>query len=197
LLRFYGETPEEGGTVEGLFATVLGFSAGLQKAAAEMTRHLVTPELRKAKASTTSSASQQQIRITAPKNALGGNPSATEDVGETTPIPSAHITHPSDTSSTSTLMPLPVASPTALLPSGQGVMGISNGRATVRGTMRGTMSRGELDEAIRSIHGGARRRERAEAATGTGTGTVGRGGGIMLSKMFLDGGSVRGRAGGG
>jgi diaphanous 1 len=50
----------------------------------------------------------------------------------------------------------------------------------------GTMARGDLDEAIRSIHGGVRRRERREAST------IGRG--VRLSKIFLDGGgSVRGK----
>jgi diaphanous 1 len=44
----------------------------------------------------------------------------------------------------------------------------------------GTMNRGDLDQAIRSIHGGVRRRERREAST------IGRG--VRLSKIFLDGG---------
>lgn len=51
----------------------------------------------------------------------------------------------------------------------------------------GTMKRGELDEAIRSIHGGVRRRERREASMSSVVGSV------KLSRMFLDGaGSVRG-----
>lgn len=50
----------------------------------------------------------------------------------------------------------------------------------------GTMKRGELDEAIRSIHGGVRRRERREASMASTAGSV------KLSRMFLDGkGSVR------
>jgi hypothetical protein len=52
--------------------------------------------------------------------------------------------------------------------------------------LRGTMTRGELDEAIRSIHGGVRRRERREASLVGGTGSS-----VKLSRMFLDGaGSV-------
>ena len=43
------------------------------------------------------------------------------------------------------------------------------------------MTRGELDQAIRSIHGGVRRRERREASM---SGTAGS---VKLSRMFLDG----------
>jgi diaphanous 1 len=53
-------------------------------------------------------------------------------------------------------------------------------RRTGLGT--GTMTRGELDEAIRSIHGGVRRRERREASM---TSTAGSS--VKLSRMFLDG----------
>jgi diaphanous 1 len=53
-----------------------------------------------------------------------------------------------------------------------------------------TMKRGELDEAIRSIHGGVRRRERREASMASVAGSV------KLSRMFLDGaGSSRGTMG--
>jgi hypothetical protein len=56
--------------------------------------------------------------------------------------------------------------------------------------MIGTMKRGELDEAIRSIHGGVRRRERREASMASTAGSV------KLSRMFLDGkGSVRATVG--
>jgi len=50
------------------------------------------------------------------------------------------------------------------------------------GLGKGTMTRGELDEAIRSIHGGVRRRERREVSM---TSTAGSS--VKLSRMFLDG----------
>lgn len=59
-----------------------------------------------------------------------------------------------------------------------------------RGTTMRTMKRGELDEAIRSIHGGVRHRERREASMTSAAGSV------KLSRIFLDGaGSVRGTMG--
>jgi diaphanous 1 len=53
--------------------------------------------------------------------------------------------------------------------------------ATLKGARVATMTRGELDQAIRSIHGGVRRRERREASMTSTAGSV------KLSRMFLDG----------
>lgn len=53
----------------------------------------------------------------------------------------------------------------------------------------GFTRRGDLDEAIRTIRGGVRRRERQEASMGGTMGRAGAGGGTRLSKMFLDGAS--------
>ena len=53
--------------------------------------------------------------------------------------------------------------------------------ATLKGVGVATMTRGELDQAIRSIHGGVRRRERREASMTSTAGSV------KLSRMFLDG----------
>jgi diaphanous 1 len=47
--------------------------------------------------------------------------------------------------------------------------------------IRGTMSRGDLDEAIRSIHGGVRRQDRMQGTMGRERASV------RLSKIFLDG----------
>lgn len=81
-------------------------------------------------------------------------------------VPVLHTTTPSSGSDTT---------PTATMKGGLGVA---------------TMTRGELDEAIRSIHGGVRRRERREASMTSAAGSV------KLSRMFLDGaGSVRGTLG--
>jgi len=77
-----------------------------------------------------------------------------------TPIPVLHTTAPSSGSDTT---------PTATL-------------THYAGLGKGTMTRGELDEAIRSIHGGVRRRERREASM---TSTAGSS--VKLSRMFLDG----------
>lgn len=71
----------------------------------------------------------------------------------------------------------------------------SGSDTTPTATMKGrlgvaTMTRGELDEAIRSIHGGVRRRERREASMTSAAGSV------KLSRMFIDGaGSIRGTLG--
>lgn len=72
-------------------------------------------------------------------------------------MPVIHTTTPSSGSDTT---------PTATLKGGLGIA---------------TMTRGELDEAIRSIHGGVRRRERREASMTSTAGSV------KLSRMFLDG----------
>lgn len=54
--------------------------------------------------------------------------------------------------------------------------------ATLKGGLGvATMTRGELDEAIRSIHGGVRSRERREVSMSSTAGSV------KLSRMFLDG----------
>lgn len=61
--------------------------------------------------------------------------------------------------------------------------------ATLKGGLGvATMTRGELDEAIRSIHGGVRRRERREASMTSAAGSV------KLSRMFLDGAGTSVRA---
>jgi hypothetical protein len=72
-------------------------------------------------------------------------------------MPIVHTTTPFSGSDTT---------PTATLKGGHGVA---------------TMTRGELDEAIRSIHGVVRRRERREASMSSTAGSV------KLSRMFLDG----------
>lgn len=89
------------------------------------------------------------------------------------PTPVLHTTAPSSGSDTT---------PTATL----------NRPATLNrhaGLGKGTMTRGELDEAIRSIHGGVRRRERREASM---TSTAGSS--VKLSRMFLDGAGTSVRA---
>jgi diaphanous 1 len=82
-----------------------------------------------------------------------------------TPVPVLHTTTPSSGSDTT---------PTATLRKG--------------GSGVATMTRGELDEAIRSIHGGVRRRERREASMTSAAGSV------KLSRMFLDGAGTSVRA---
>lgn len=79
-------------------------------------------------------------------------------------VPVLHTTTPSSGSDTT---------PTATLKGGLGAA---------------TMTRGELDEAIRSIHGGVRRRERREASMTSAAGSV------KLSRMFLDGAGTSVRA---
>ena len=156
LLAYFGEkSGGDGAKPEDLFGTILGFSAGLQKAAVEMTRHVVKEDK-------------------GYKGRIKAIPAKAKDA-----IPTIR------SSNASTLKAAAASSASSLLPSME-VQSVS--QATVR-SIRGTMSRGDLDEAIRSIHGGVRRRERKD-------GTVGRGGGVRLSKMFLDGGgSVRVKAG--
>jgi hypothetical protein len=80
-------------------------------------------------------------------------------------VPVLHTTTPSSGSDTT---------PTATLK--KGGLGVA------------TMTRGELDEAIRSIHGGVRRRERREASMTSAAGSV------KLSRMFLDGAGTSVRA---
>jgi diaphanous 1 len=130
---------------EDLFNTILSFSNTLQKAAAEMTKHVLQPE----------------IKRMAPS---AGNGS--------TALLHAAARRESQASSGSV--------ETIKQEKKEGLLA---------GIRVGTLGRGDLDEAIRSIHGGVRRRERREAST------IGRG--VRLSKMFLDGGgSVRGHPSG-
>ena len=170
LCAYFGEKEEIAVRPEQLFGTVAAFSTSLQKAAAEMTRHLVKPEA-----------------------------AIYNGTGPSTPTgPSLHLIGASDMSGTApglslrSLEPVSIGMDGLFVPPTDNVPPIwasmSRAGGQPRGTVRGTVSRGELDEAIRTIHGGVRRRERREAST------IGKGG-MRLSKMFLDGGggSVRGK----
>jgi hypothetical protein len=143
LLQYFGE---KDGSIETLFSTILSFAHGLQRAAAEMTRHAAE---------------------TTPKSIK-----PTEGVSDQTinAMSSKLDKHEAMLSAVTIKGHLAVSGPSAFGTLAQG-----------RRTVRGTLSRGELDDAIRSIHGGVRRRERE---------TLGRGGGVRLSKMFLDGAHV-------
>lgn len=162
---YFAENPD--GSIEELFNTVLSFAIGLQKAAAEMTKFMAVEE-------TSATKSKPAAR---PLGDLFG-----PQKPGILPLPSA-----------SASAGRPVASGLTRIP-GQKVAAESGQRQSVSGlappatddiirSVRGTMTRGDLDEAIRTIHGGVRRRERQEASTGGGSG----GGGVRLSKMFLDG----------
>lgn len=177
LLSFFGE---KDGSVETLFSTVLTFAHGLQKAAAEMTRHALRDEearVQQLKATegvsrgTMDAMSQKldkheamlsAVTIKKPKVSAGGSAGS-------------YFPHRAP--------PVPEAVTSTLAPPGLAVA--SDGTLARKKLARATLSRGELDEAIRSIHGGVKRRERD---------TLGRGG-VRLSKMFLDGGQSRGTVG--
>ena len=176
LLVFFGE---KDGSIESLFSTVLTFAHGLQKAAAEMTRHaLLDEEAKKQQAKAAEGVSKgtidamskkldsheamlSAVTIKRPKYPIHTNPgpgsSGADGQGSYFPYPAP---------------PIPESTPSSLA-----LRGASDG-TLARRSVRGTLSRGELDEAIRSIHGGVKRRERD---------TLGKGG-VRLSKMFLDGG---------
>lgn len=87
-----------------------------------------------------------------------------------TEVPAVHVSQPTkgedDATPTGTLAATPIA-------------------------IRGSLTRGEFDEAIRTIHGGARRRERREASMASSIA-----GSIKLSRMLLDGSGTSARAGG-
>jgi diaphanous 1 len=176
LLSFFGEGKD--GKVEDLFGIISGFSAGLQKAAAEMSRHPLSskPDLK--------NKMRPEERMNGQARLLAA--AAAKIIIDTDDTDGAEK---SGTSASSTLKALPAHSK-FLSPdeagsgSGLGKMGTM---ARMKGTVRGTLSKGELDEAIRAIHGGVTKWERTVKE-----GTMGRGGGVRLSKMFLDGkGSVK------
>lgn len=191
LLSFFGESKD--GKIEELFGIIAGFSAGLQKAAAEMSRHLLlSAKSEKGRSNPPGERVNGQARLlaaAAAKIMVDG-----EEAGEVKDEKKTkHGARGSDTSTStsSTLKALPT--PSLLLPPAQnGEEGGSRfGRmgtiARSKGTVRGTLSKGELDEAIRAIHGGVTKRERTMRE-----GTMSRGSGVRLSKMFLDGkGSVK------
>lgn len=189
LLGFFGEGKD--GKIEDLFGIIAGFSAGLQKAAAEMSRHLLqassSAKQVKGRPNPGERVNGQARLLAAAAAKITGDEADAEEKDK----PAGHKIQGSDTSQASTLKALPT--PSLLLPPGEkGQAGTSRfGRmgtmARAKGTVRGTLSKGELDEAIRSIHGGVTRRERTMRE-----GTMSRGGGVRLSKMFLDGkGSVK------
>ena len=172
LLSYFGEK-EGGGGVEHLFSTVLTFAHGLQKAATEMTRHAVRDEedkekQRKQDARSASGSSVSQNTLDAMSHKLDRHEAmlSAVTIKRHSLVPPVNSGAPAGLAAT-------LAPPPAVM--GGTMRGLTHGRKSVRGTL----SRGELDEAIRSIHGGVKRRERE---------TLGRGGGVRLSKMFLDGG---------
>ena len=156
LLVYFGE---KDGSIEGLFGTILTFAHGLQKAAAEMTRLSVREEADSTK-----------------------NPKSIDTVSTIDAMSRKLDRHEAMLSAVTIKKPSALHTDLSVSKGFLDVGTMNKGKRTVRGTL----SRGELDEAIRSIHGGVRRRERD---------TLSRGGGVRLSKMFLDGGhgSVRGK----
>jgi len=175
LLAYFGEK-EGGGGVEYLFSTILTFAHGLQKAAAEMTRHAVRDEQdkeerRKKEDKATAGSGVSQDTLDAMSRKLDRHEAmlTAVTIKRPPPPPSASPASAAQSTAATSLAPPPVV-----------VAGPARGTMHGRRSIRGTLSRGELDEAIRSIHGGVKRRERD---------TLGRGGGVRLSKMFLDGGS--------
>lgn len=209
-LAYFGENPN-GGKIEDLLGVVTSFSSGLQKAADEMTAHMVkdvvqsTHEAPKALPNASTAASNYASLLAAAAAITQSAGTVEDDIPDTglkpppPPPATGHRGQASDSSQASTLKALPTPSllfpPTTARPDTTGTQSqLRAGPNTStftrsKGTVRGTLSKGELDEAIRSIHGGVRRRERTMR---DGSGTVSRGGGVRLSKMFLDGkGSVK------
>lgn len=167
LLTYLGE---KDGSVESLFNTILTFAHGLQKAAAEMTRHAVT--------NSTDITGKPDKRVVMSEHTVNAMSSRLDK--HEAMLSAVTIKKPS--TSKPKLGPQPPRVPD------EAHLDVVGGTiARGKRTMRGTLSRGELDEAIKSIHGGVRRRERE---------TLGRGGGVRLSKMFLDGAHA-GTTGGG
>lgn len=160
LTGYFGEKE---GSVETLFSTVLAFGHSLQKAAAEMTKVALRDGQSTSTVISTSSKRAEDEMLKSTSTTLDAMSQRLDR-------------HEAMASAVTVKMPSKPAK-TSLVPP----PAIEAGRKT----MRGTISRGELDEAIRSIHGGVKRRERREASMAGGT--------FRLSKMFLDGGrgSVR------
>lgn len=139
LLAYFAEKADQ--PVENVFATILSFALGLQKAAAEMAKIPGTIKRKPFRAAAAA-------------------------------VPAVHHAGPSDTSSNGGDV-TPTGTITLDDQSSASALGIT---------------RGEFDEAIRTIHGGARRRERQEASMASSMA-----GSIKLSRMFLDGkGTTRG-----
>jgi len=176
LLSFFGE---KDGAVESLFSTVLTFAHGLQKAAAEMTRHAIRDEEAKKKQDQVVSEGVSRGTIDAMSRKLDRHEAMLAAVTVKKPKrPSAAAL---GGAAGSYFPQTGLSVPELLTP--EPVQPGLGGDATLarKKSVRGTLSRGELDEAIRSIHGGVKRRERD---------TLGRGG-VRLSRMFLDGGQSR------
>lgn len=177
LLGFFGE---KDGSVESLFSTVLTFAHGLQKAAAEMTRHALQNEEAKKKQDQVVSEGVSRGTMDAMSRKLDRHEAMLSAVTVKKPRrPSATgVGGAAGSYFPQTGPPVP-----ELLTPDPVQAGLGAGDATLarKKSVRGTLSRGELDEAIRSIHGGVKRRERD---------TLGRGG-VRLSRMFLDGGQSR------
>lgn len=157
LLAYFGETDN---TPEVLFSTILAFAHGLQKAATELTLRL-KDDRRPA-----------QIR-------LDGDDAVSQQAID---VMGQYLDRHEAMLSAVTIKQVPLSLNTQPSDSAIAAQGedISQGVAGTLGygRKRATLLRGDVDEAIRTIHGGVRRRERS---------TVGRGGGIKLAKMFLDG----------
>lgn len=161
LLAYFGE---KDGSIETLFGTIRTFAHGLQKAAAEMTRHALRDETDSTNIKPVNTVST----IESMSNKLDRHEAMLSAVTIKKPPPSGDMRS---------------ISKNGMLSPNIATMGRKK-------SMRGTLSRGEVDEAIRSIHGGVRRRERDTRERDT----LSRGGGVRLSKMFLDGGqSIRGK----
>ena len=180
LLIFFGE--DESAKAEELFSTVVAFSSSLNRAAAEQTKHLVKPVPEK----------QNKQADGGINLLLAAQRTGASDAQGLTPQTShtSHTAQPSGTStgsSASTLKDVSranKASETDARPrrvsSGAGALTLARNNPL----SRQTLSRGQLDEAIRSIHEGAKRRDRTMRGQG-GRGSVVEG--VRLSKMMLDG----------
>lgn len=162
LLAYFGEQTEgpESTRPEDFFSMVLSFSLALQKAAAEVTKHLAPP--------TASSSKTVSVVRSCPS------------------LPCLHtdltsLVSQSYRTPTTTLKPPGVPASSHLAPPPTITLAPSSGGAK-------NVGKGDLDEAIRSLHGGQRReRERQDRDR-------------PLSKIFIDGssagaGSIRGTIG--
>jgi hypothetical protein len=102
------------------------------------------------------------------------------------PKPVIHVARPSDSDSStdqneSDRTPTGTVSAAGRTQMALG-LGVPESLLDGSGTRRGTLTRGEFDEAIRTIHGGARRRERREASMASSMA-----GSVKLGRIFLDG----------
>lgn len=174
LLTFFGEDAEA--KPEELFATILAFSSSLNRAAADQTRHLVKPDR------------QARDKVDSGVNLLlaAQRTGASEvDVGTADPG-SAHTAQPSGTSSgssASTLKDLKSVGEdrrSRNVSSGSGPLTLARNNPV----NRQSLSRSQLNEAIQSIHGGVRRRDRTMRGV-NGNGSVMEG--VRTSKMMFDG----------